>query len=36
MGHSDWGYLQTIYGKWIKTETPDYAQQLAKQLGQEY
>lgn len=36
MGHSDWGYLQTVYGKWIKTETPDYAHQLAKQLGQEY
>ncbi len=36
MGHADWGYLQTIYGKWIKNETPDYVKGLAKQLGQEY
>jgi len=36
MGHADWGYLQTIYGKWIENETPDYVKGLAKQLGQEY
>jgi integrase len=36
MGHADWGYLQTIYGKWIKNETPDYVKGLADQLGQKY
>ena len=36
MGHTDWGYLQTIYGKWIKKEKPDYVKEIAEQLGQEY
>lgn len=36
MGHADWGYLQRIYGKWIKNEKPDYVKSLAEQLGQKY
>ncbi len=36
MGHADWGYLQKIYGKWIKNEKPDYVKSLAEQLGQKY
>lgn len=36
MGHADWGYLQKIYGKWIKNEKPDYVKEMAEKLGQEY
>lgn len=36
MGHADWGYLQTIYGRWIANETPDYVKGIADLLGQEY
>jgi integrase len=36
MGHSDWGYLQRIYGRWIQDERPNYINGIAEQLGQSY
>ncbi len=36
MGHKNWGHIETIYGKWIEDESPDYLQEIAKNLGQEY
>jgi len=36
MGHKNWGHIQTVYGRWIEDESPDYIKELAKQLGQEY
>ena len=36
MGHSDWGMIRKIYGKWIKAEKPDYVNELADKLNQTY
>lgn len=36
MGHKNWGYIQTVYGKWIEDESPDYINEIAKLLGQKY
>jgi integrase len=36
MGHKNWGNIQTVYGKWIENESPDYIKELAEQLGQKY
>ncbi len=34
MGHSDWGMIRKIYGKWIAEEQPDHRLEVAKKLGQ--
>ena len=36
MGHSDWGMIRKIYGKWITAEKPDYVNELADKLNQTY
>jgi len=36
MGHKNWGHIQTVYGKWIEDESPNYIKELAQKLGQEY
>jgi len=36
MGHKNWGFIQTVYGKWIDDESPDYINEIAKRLGQNY
>jgi len=34
LGHSDWGMIRKVYGKWIPGERPDHRADLAKKLGQ--
>jgi integrase len=34
LGHSDWGMIRKIYGKWIASERPDHRVEIAKKLGQ--
>jgi len=34
LGHSDWGMIRKIYGKWIASERPDHRTEIAKKLGQ--
>jgi integrase len=36
MGHTDWGMIQKIYGKWIYKEQPNYISEMAEKLGQKY
>ena len=36
LGHANWGYVQSIYAKWVDNEKPNYIQGIAKNLGQEY
>jgi integrase len=36
MGHSDWGMIRKIYGKWIAGERPDHKMEIAKNLGQKF
>ncbi len=35
LGHSDWGMIRKIYGKWIASERPDHRLEIAKKLGQD-
>ncbi|MEG3753130.1 tyrosine-type recombinase/integrase [Psychromonas arctica] len=34
LGHTDWGMIRKIYGKWIPNERPEYRNELAEKLGQ--
>tara|TARA_R110001583_G_scaffold46360_5_gene145478 strand:+ start:1324 stop:1473 length:150 start_codon:yes stop_codon:yes gene_type:complete len=36
LGHSDWGMIRKIYGKWTPNEKPDYRDELAKKLNQKF